>query len=84
MCWTTGDEAGPRVAAFAWDAEGERLAVALEPSEQGAVGRIAIFATSYKPILAMRLLGFVAEKPQEPKAAAPSGALHSWLYSWCC
>ncbi|KAK9916706.1 hypothetical protein WJX75_006010 [Coccomyxa subellipsoidea] len=71
-CPAPGGEAGPRAAAFAWDAEGERLAVALEPSEPGSTGRIAIFATSYKPILAMRLLGFAAEKPGHPAATAPT------------
>lgn len=72
------------MAAFAWDAEGERLAVALEPSEQGSTGRIAIFATSYKPILAMRLLGFAAEKPGHPAATAPNGAHRLLQWKWMC
>ncbi|BDA41088.1 Aladin [Coccomyxa sp. Obi] len=68
-----GGKEGSGLAAFAWDAEGEKLAVALneEGSDQSSSGRIAVFATSYKPIMGMRLLGFTAEKPVQPPSPAP-------------
>ncbi len=74
---TTGSgKEGCGLAAFAWDAEGEKLAVALseEGSDQCSSGRIAVFAMSYRPIMGMRLLGFTAEKPALPPTSAPDGA----------
>ena len=47
------------VRSFAWDAAGERLAVALD----GAQRRIAVFATAYEPILTLRFLGSIPLSP---------------------
>ena len=44
---------------FAWDAAGERLAVALN----GAQRQVAVFATAYEPILTLRLLGSIPFSP---------------------
>ena len=44
---------------FAWDAAGERLAVALD----GAQRRIAVFATAYEPIMTLRFLGSIPLSP---------------------
>ena len=76
-CLTIGSgKEAPGLATFAWDAEGEMLAVALSEDSSGqcSSGRIALFATSYKPITGMRLLGFTAEKPAQPPSSAPDGA----------
>ena len=44
---------------FAWDAAGERLAVALD----GAQRRVAVFATAYEPIMTLRFLGSIPLTP---------------------
>lgn len=61
------------MAAFAWEAEGERLAVALDENEPqpGGRRRIAIFATTHKPMLAVQHLGFAARSSAQP---GPSGS----------
>ncbi len=46
--------------AFAWDAHGERLALAFRDAE-GGPACIAVFATTQRPILTLRLLGIAAE-----------------------
>ncbi len=84
FCLTAGNGKGESgLAAFAWDAEGEKLAVALEEdgSDQCSSGRIAVFATSYKPIIGMRLLGFTAENPMQPASPAADGA--HWICGNC-
>lgn len=69
---TAGDDAEPSVATLAWDAQEERLAVALKGGQAGK-GSVAVFATSYKPIMSIRLLGTAADPPPES-----SGALLFW------
>ena len=44
---------------FAWDAAGERLAVALDGAQQ----RVAVFATAYEPIMTLRFLGSIPLSP---------------------
>jgi hypothetical protein len=60
-----GIQEKPGVAALAWDADGERLAVAFS-DETGGQQRAAVFATTQSPILSMRLLALVAESPPLP------------------
>ena len=44
---------------FAWDAAGERLAVALNGTHRW----VAVFATAYKPIMTLRFLGSIPLSP---------------------
>ena len=44
---------------FAWDAAGERLAVALN----GGQRQVAVFATAYEPIMTLRFLGSIPLSP---------------------
>ncbi|CAK0756530.1 hypothetical protein CVIRNUC_002463 [Coccomyxa viridis] len=57
-----GVEAG-LVQGFAWDAAGERLAVALDGAQQ----RVAVFATAYEPIMTLRFLGSIPLSPEESR-----------------
>jgi len=68
LCFAGEGDAAPSVAAFAWDAEGERLAVALDEQkpQSGGSRRIAVFATAHKPMLAMQHLGFAAQSTAQP------------------
>ena len=81
LCPGTAEEGGEQaaaVAAVAWDAPGERLALAYRAkgskNEPEAV-RIVVFATQQKPILSMRLLG-LAQEPQSAAAGTQPATAH--------
>ena len=89
-CAGTGEESGRRAAlveAFAWDAPGDRLALAYsaEGENERSAARIAVFAMQQKPILSMRLLGLAAEprcasagKWPAPACCTPAHSCMSW------
>jgi hypothetical protein len=72
----SGGGAPPRVAAAAWDARGQRLAVALAGGGAAADGALALYDTRRDPILTARLVGLArlgGARSGDP-AAAPAAA----------
>lgn len=68
--------AGPLVAGAAWDARGQRLALALGDSHPAA-GCVALYDTALDPILTARFIGFASVQPLHPEGTAGSGCTGS-------
>ena len=66
---------GTVIGSIDWDVHGERLAVAVGPGHAKG-GAVALYATSYKPVMSVRFIGYVEHGKTGAGMPAPVISLH--------